>query len=418
MKILGIIAEYNPFHLGHLYHLKKSQSIVKPDFTVAVMSGNFTQRGEIAIVDKWIRTEAALKNGIDLILELPVVFAVQSAELFAYGGIQTLNSTGCVTHISFGSEIDDLKTLGKVARVLVDEDPVYVDLLKGYVKKGLSFPSARSRALIDYFNDYLTEDASKELNKILESPNSILAIEYLKALYRTNSSICPVVIERIISDYHSSTIKKGISSATAIRNEIFKDGLNDKVIGSLPSHTTEGLRYAFHKNMGPVSIKPLENLILGLLRISKKETIKELVDVSEGLENRIKECAAQSSSLDQFLDLLKTKRYVFTRLQRILFYSLLGLNKTSFRSFLSNGGPQYLRILGFSERAKPLLKIIKDSATVPVITKAAHYSRYSQIVQEMFSYDCLATDLFSLAVPNMEKRKAGRDFTENVIIYK
>lgn len=414
MKVLGIIAEYNPFHLGHLYHIKKSKELVQPDFTIAVMSGNFTQRGEAAIVDKWIRAETAIKNGIDLVLELPVVYAVQTAELFAYGGIQVLNHTGLTTHVSFGSEIGDLAPLKRVANVLVSEDEAFKGLLKGYLQQGLSFPTARYRALVAYLQP--TNQVDQEWNKVLASSNSILAIEYLKALKRTKSTILPITIPRINSAYHSPKLKKGISSATSIRNEILNHGLSEKVREAVPSATFDILSKAFSENNGPVGNHSLEDLLLGIIRRSSLSEISTWLDVNEGLENRIKDSAMSATNLSDLLSSIKTKRYVHTRLQRILTHGLLNLTTEKFSTLNTGNGPKYIRILAFSTKAAELMKKLKETSIVPVLTKAAHSSRYEQQLQEMFAFDCLATDLYSLGVNNPLLRTGGRDFTQGIFM--
>jgi predicted nucleotidyltransferase len=452
MKVLGIVSEYNPFHHGHLHHLQKSREIVEPDFTISVMSGNFTQRGEAAIADKWIRTEAALRNGVDVVLELPVVFSVQTAERFAYGAIQVLNLTGCVTHISFGSEIGDIEPLMKIASVLSEEPLEYQRLLKGFIKKGLSFPTARFRALNMYMEDRsqsghislndnggrqkglddssfslnnrpYSQDAtsnslpnSDRLKRVLSSPNSILGIEYLKALKRVNSSIEAVSIPRIKAGYHSTELKSGISSATAVRREIFKAGFSHRLLTALPEATTRVLSSAFAAGKGPVNNYSFENTLLSILRRSSLEEIRSWMDVSEGLEYRIKEHAMNSASINELLSGLKTKRYVYTRLQRILINGLLGITGDIYKEFEEMGGPQYIRILGLKETARPLLRAIKTNSRVPVITKAAHIGKCPLPAREMFSFECLATDLYSLALKNPSARKGGRDYTEGVVI--
>lgn len=416
MKVLGIIAEYNPFHLGHQYHLRRSMEMVDADYAVAVMSGNFTQRGEAAIVDKWIRAEAALRCGFDLVLELPAVYAVQTAERFAYGGIQVLNHTGCVTHLSFGSEIGDIAPLYALAALLENEDPTYKSLLKVYLNQGLSFPAARHQALKEF---YLAKEPSTNmdiLENILGNPNSILGIEYLKALIRTKSTLQAVTVPRILAEYHSSDLRKGISSATAVRREIFASGISPALLEALPPEMSALLTKAFSSGRGPVQNNCFEDMLLMLLRRSSMEQIRSWPDIGEGLEYRIKECALKASSLEGLMSLLKTKRYVYTRLQRMLIHGLLGLSQDALDMFEQAGGPAYLRILGFKKEAAPLLKAMKASARVPILTKGAHSKKYGPIPQKMFDYDCLATDLYGLALKDPGARVGGRDYTENIII--
>ncbi len=421
MRVLGIIAEYNPFHFGHLYHLRKSKQLTRADYTIAVMSGSFTQRGEAAITDKWTRAEAAVRCGVDLVLELPVVYAAQTAELFAYGGIQMLNHTGLTTHISFGSEIDNLEALKAVADILAVETPAYQSALKAYLQEGLSFPAARYRAVLEIVmtSQHSTKDAVQSISpdiirKMLGRSNSILAIEYLKALRQTGSSIIPIVIPRIRSSYLSTEIKKGVASATSIRKEIFENGMSPKVQQALPQAVFQVLEAAFEKGIGPANNNAFENLFLGLVRRSSAAQISSWMDVGEGLENRIKEGGQKASSLSELLALIKTKRYVHTRLQRILIHGLLNMTTEAFNKINDDTGPKYLRILAFSQNAAPLLKKMKETARVPIITKAAHISRYDQPVQDMFAYDRLATDLYALGLKSKEYRRGDLDYTHGI----
>ncbi|NLO83462.1 MAG: nucleotidyltransferase [Clostridiales bacterium] len=419
MTVLGIIAEYNPFHNGHMHHIKQSQELLKPDYTVVVMSGHFTQRGEAAIVDKWERTEMALRNGIDLVIELPAAYSSQTAELFAYGGIQLLNHTGVVTHVSFGSEVGELEPLSMVARVLADEPVQFKSLLRKYLEQGLSFPQARYRAITEYFSGCGWSNlAEAQWAKVIGSSNSILALEYLKTLYRTKSNIQPLTIPRVGPAYSSADINGRISSATAIRNELVNRMRWDTIARTMPPSSFEILKSAILSGKGPVTNRSLEQLLLGLVRRAPSQEIKDWMDVDEGLENRIKECAQRATNLDEFLMLTKTKRYVYTRIQRILIHGLLGLNKGKIEFFRNAGGPQYIRILGFSKKAIPLLKQLKQSARVPIITKAAQYNKKleSPIAREMFMIDVLATNLYCLGIPGDKYKKGNRDFTERIRI--
>ncbi|MDD4679546.1 MAG: nucleotidyltransferase [Clostridia bacterium] len=410
MKVLGIIAEYNPFHYGHLLHMKQSLKLSKADYIIAVMSGQFTQRGEAAIVDKWIRARAAVACGIDLVLELPAVYAVQTAELFARGGIQLLNHTGLTTHVCFGSETGELAPLQSIADILTDEDEKFRKLLRKYLAQGLSFPSARQKAVEDY-NPGLQE---AEIHAAMSKSNSILAIEYLKALNKSNSSIIPLTIPRIRASYGSTRIRKGIASASSIRKEIFQNGLTQRVKEAVPLPVYQILSDSIANGMGPIDNTAFGDFILGILRRSSLSEIASWMDVTEGLENRIKEQAQSACSLDEFLSLVKTRRYVHTRLQRILIHGLLNLTTESFHELNDITGPKYLRILAFSNKAMPLMKRLQETAQVPVLTKAAHINRCSLPVQRMFAYDCLATDLYSLALTNPEIRRGGRDFTQRI----
>ncbi|MBM7581916.1 putative nucleotidyltransferase [Caldicoprobacter guelmensis] len=418
MKVLGIIAEYNPFHNGHLYHLTSSLELIKPDYIIVAMSGHFTQRGEAAIIDKWERTEMALRNGVDIVIELPIAYSSQTAELFAYGGVQLLNHTGVVTHISFGSEIGEIHPLAEIARILADEPHSFKTLLKQYLNQGLPFPLARHRAIVEHAKMSGLNFAESQWEKMLSSSNSILAIEYLKALYRTKSNMIPVTIKRIGAPYNAQEMSGELSSATAIRNEVIKQNDWNNISRAMPQPSFEILKRAIESGKGPVSNTSLEQLILGKIRSMSLKDIENLMDVDEGLENRIKECALKASTLNEFMSLIKTKRYTYTRLQRILIHALLDITKEKVERFKNAGGPQYLRVLGFSKRAIPLLKQLKQHARKPIITKVSHYERVLEnpIAREMFEIDILATNLYSLGIPQPKYRKGNRDFTEKIRI--
>ena len=220
MRVLGLITEYNPFHNGHLYHLEESKKITNSDFTVVVMSGNYVQRGEPAIVDKWTRTKMALEAGADLVLELPVVYATSSAEFFAFGAISILHHSNITDCISFGSELGSIDLLSQIADFLFFESDHYKMKLKAYVSKGLAFPLARNKALISEFIDKKINIPKEELNKILSSSNNILAIEYLKALKLLKSPIEVFTIKRQGASYNSTQLDSIFASATGIRNSL------------------------------------------------------------------------------------------------------------------------------------------------------------------------------------------------------
>ena len=227
-KVLGIVAEYNPFHNGHLYHIEQSKKITGANYTVAIMSGNFTQRGSTSLIDKWSKAEIAIQSGIDLVIELPVLYSISSAENFAEGAIKILESLKVVDYISFGAETEDIQILNKFAEVLCNEPKEYKTLLAHELKKGISFPKARENALLMYLNDI------RKYANVLSSPNNILGIEYLKALRKFKSKVQPVSIPRYEAGYHDLDFSGNIASSTAIRNMIKNNGFN-----ALPSLVPE-----------------------------------------------------------------------------------------------------------------------------------------------------------------------------------
>lgn len=316
--ILGIVSEYNPFHNGHLRHLELSKQLTKTDFSVVVMSGNFVQRGDTSLVNKWVKTEMALKAGVDLVIELPTVYALSSAENFADGAVKILNSLGVVDFISFGSEIGEITPLNDIANILYKEPKEFSSLITTQLKSGLSYPKAREIALAQFFG------SSQKYTEILNNPNNILGVEYLKSLKRRRSHITPLTIKRDYSDYNSTKVKKGIASATAIRTMIQN---NKNVHYVVPYETYELLDEEINNGRIVKDLTVFEKEIIYTLRKMTLSEISNLPDVSEGLENKIKVAANNFNNLDDLISNIKSKRYTQSRIQRILLYALLGISR-------------------------------------------------------------------------------------------
>jgi cytidyltransferase-like protein len=418
MKVLGIVVEYNPFHNGHLYHIERSKKICDADFTICVMSSNFIQRGEPSLVNKWARTRMALVSGVDLVIELPVIYSMSSAEYFAYGAVKLLDSLGIVDCLCFGSESGEIDILSQAANILVSEPHDFKKLLKSYLKKGMSFPSSREAALKDYIGK--GSDLCSESVNTLESPNNILGIEYLKALKRLNSRIEPATISRFISSYNNGYLTGKISSATSIRKHLSgyqTEGISADASLALPSTSIEILIKEFKEGRGPISVYSFENIILSLIRRMSAEQIKLTPYVSEGLENRIKTAADNSGTFDELLSEICTKRYPKTRIQRILFNLLIGISKEDFDLFNKSIGPQYIRILGFNTKGRQLLQRLGKLATLPIITKTADYKNScNPLLKRMLQIEARATDLYVLSYSEPKYRKSGQDFTQNIVI--
>ncbi len=417
MKVLGIIAEYNPFHNGHLYHLNKSREITDAAYTVCVMSGNFIQRGEPAIINKWARTRMALSAGIDLVIELPSVYAFASAEFFAFGAVKLLDATGVVNTICFGSESGRIDELEQTADILKDEPPEYRGLLAEMLEKGLSFPAARAAAMEKYLSRFSNNNF--DAREILASSNNILGVEYIKALKRLKSAITPVTIKRIGNDYNSPDIDGPVSSATSIRNLIMKSGNchDESLTSALPSFSAKVLEEEFAAGKGPIFPETFEKLILALFRRMPPEQVKELPYVTEGLENRLKQAADKSTTLSEFIDNVSTRRYTTTRIQRILFNALSGMTSQEFAKFYQNGGPQYIRVLGFSDAGRELLAAMKETASLPVIIKTANLKYLKNpLAVRMFEIENILTDIYVLGYENPNYRAGGQEYTQKVIM--
>ena len=421
-KVLGIIAEYNPFHNGHLYHLETSKKLTDADYTVAIISGNFTQRGSTSIVDKWSKTKMALKNGIDLVIELPVLYSISSAENFADGAIKILNSLGIVDYLSFGAETSDISILNNIANILCSEHEEYKNLLSIELEKGMSFPKARENALLDYIKN--TDDNVPEnriidfekYSKVLSSPNNILAIEYLKALKKYKSSIKPVCISRFKSEYNSSSFSKNIASATAIR-ELIKNKNFDTIKNVIPLESYSILVDCINSGCVAPDLNCFEKEIIFTLRKMSIEEIFNLPDVSEGLEFSIKKAVNSCNNINNFLDIVKSKRYTITRLQRILLYALLGISKEDMQLSKKVEKP-YVRVLGFNDNGKKLVsEIATKNPELKLITSVKKFvdSNSNKDLQIIFAKDVLATDVYSLAFKN--NSLANLDFKNGVITF-
>ena len=403
--ILGIVSEYNPFHNGHVRHLQLSKQLTKTDFTVAVMSGNFVQRGDTALVDKWTRTEMALKSGIDLVIELPTVYALSSAENFADGAVKILNSLGVVDFISFGTEIGEIAPLNDVANILYKEPKEFSSLITAQLRSGLSYPKAREIALSQFFG------SSKKYSEILSNPNNILGVEYLKALKRQKSHIIPLTIKRDYADYNSKQEKNGIASATAIRTMIQNKKNIHRVI---PYESYELLENCITNKKIIPSLAVFEKEIIYTLRKMTLSEIATLPDVSEGLENKIKFAANNFNTLEELISNIKSKRYTQSRIQRILLYALLNISQKDMNQ--SRKITPYIRVLGFNKHGKRIISAIaaaNPKLKIIVSVKKFMENSTDNALRNMISKDILATNIYTLGYK--ENPIANLDYTHKVV---
>ena len=404
-NVLGIVAEYNPFHNGHAFHILESKKEAEANTVVCVMSGNFTQRGSPAIVDKWARTQMALEGGSDIVIELPTIYAVSSAEHFAEGSIRILNSIG-VDNVSFGSECGSIKLLDSIANVLYHEPNEYTTLLKHELSKGVSFPKAREKALLIYLNDI------RKYANILSGSNNILGIEYLKALKKFKSSITPITIERNTAMHNSDVIVGNIASSSCIREAIVK---NQKYRNFIPSESFEVINHNIKYGKIVNGLSSYEKQIIYSLRKMSVEDISKLPDVSEGLEHKIKNAANECNNIVDLINLVKSKRYTETRIQRILIYAMLGITKSTLNE-LYNVQP-YIRILGMNSKGKQFLSLATyENPKLQFITstKAFMDTCKNKALRQMLSIDILATNLYTLGFDN--EPYANLDFTKKLIV--
>jgi len=408
MKIVGLIAEYNPFHNGHQYHIEKAREITGADAVIVVMSGDFVQRGTPAIMPKHLRTETALKGGASVVIELPVCYATGSAEHFAYGAVSILEKLGCVDAICFGSECGNIEVLQDLAKIIHDEPKQYKESLSLYLRQGDSFPLARQKAMKDFLK-------SNVADSILGEPNNILGIEYLKALYRLNSKIKPHTIQRVGSHYHDDYLQKSYSSASAIRKamsqaiELDEFDIENQMPASCASLMKEayGHRYPIYANDFSLLLK------FKLLR-ENKESLMKYADVSEELANRILNKLNEFISYEQFCELLKTKEVTYTRISRALLHILLDIKNEDLNEI------EYARVLGFRIADSEVLSQIKKQASIPLVTKLAAIDSLvmdtlSEKAISMLKQDIYASDLYESIVTDKFGTPFINEFEQQIV---
>lgn len=425
MKIVGLITEYNPFHNGHLYHIEKAKEITGADSVIVVMSGNYVQRGAPAIMPKHLRAEVALEAGVDILMELPVCYAVGSAEYFAAGAIDLFERLGCVDSICFGSECGDYGLLARAAHILADEPEGYRQSLKEALKSGMSFPLARQKALKEYLQD-------DTLDQILEQPNNILGIEYIKALYQRRSTMKSYTIKRMVSGYHDTSLTGSYSSASAIRRLLSytsqsvlleKDGMFDEPSMSEVLSRLEGqvppscirLLEETHLSRYPVYPNDFSLLLKYRLLTETRESLTEYLDISEDLANRIINNANDFISFDQFSDQLKTREMTLSRVCRCLFHILLNIRKEDLLAYKEHGYCQYARILGFRKDARRLFSQLKNSSQVPLVTKLTKTENLSSTGLSMLKTDIFAANLYESIITNKYKMPFINEYQQQIL---
>lgn len=404
-KIVGIIAEYNPFHNGHVYHIQKTKEQTGADCIVAVITGNFTQRGNSSVVNKWEKAKMAIAGGADLVIELPTIYSISSAENFADGAVKVLDSLGIVDMVSFGMEAEDLSSLNNIATVLYSEPPEYISVLMHELQKGESFPKARDNALMMYLNDI------KRYANVLKGSNNILAIEYLKALKKQKSNLMPVGIKREKVYYNSMKIIDEFASATGIRNLLLRNQV-EEVRKVVPSTTFQILMNNFRNGTYVLDLTAYNYEIIYKLRNMSVKEISELPDVAEGLENLIKEAAGKTNNLIELISMIKSKRYTQTRIQRILIYAMLGITKKDME--LSKKIMPYIRVLGCSENGKMLLSQINPKVSVITSLKRFEEDNRNQKLTKLLDIDKIATDIYTLGY--RKNSRTGLDYTTGLIL--
>lgn len=366
MDAVGIVAEYNPFHNGHLYHLNKVKEMFPDSATIIILGGNFMQRGEPSIINKWDKTKIALEYGVDLVVELPFCFATQSGDIFARGGIQLLEHLK-VKHLVFGSESDDIKSLTKLAKEYLKNENN--NIIKDCLDKGYNYPSA----------------LSKGLNNKIKSPNDILGLCYIKEIMKGNYNIIPITIKRT-SNYHNLELTNNIVSASSIRNALKN---NEDVKNYVPDITYKYLHNTLHFKEDYFNLLKYK-ILANINYLDKFQT------VNEGIENRIKKVIVGSTSLEDLINKIKSKRYTHNRIMRMLTHILTDFTKEEAQT---KKNIEYIRILGFSDKGKDYLNKIKKDINIPIISK------YSKIDDKLLSLELRTTSIYASILNEEDKIK-------------
>ena len=415
MHVLGVVAEYNPFHNGHLYHLDTSRKSTQSDYTIVVMSPNFVQRGAPAIADKWTRTKMALLSGVDMVIELPTPYATASAESFSSASISLLHHTRIVDNINFGSESNNIGLLGQIAHIFVHEPLEFKHLLKNHLNNGLNFPRARAKALVDYISTVpKLSPLTPEIEQIIQAPNNILGIEYLKALEKLNSPIIPCTLQRKGSNYHSPELTSATSSATAIRNEV-KKGQWKAIESVMPQSSYELLYNTASSSKKHVSYEDLSAFLCYRLLFSSAQDLQNIMGITEGMENRILNAFGTTKDIADITRAIKSKRFTKTALQRMLLNIVLQITKEDYYQFENHGGPQYIRILGFRKSSAHLLTKLKAQATLPLVLNVKKdYQSLSPLGKKMLDMEIRSTNVYS-ALQHADNNY-NLDFTHPLVI--
>lgn len=396
MPYAGIICEYNPFHLGHREHIRKTRELVGEDTgIICVMSGNFAQRGEPAVMEKHPRARAALLGGADLVLEIPAVWSAASAERFSEAGVYILASLGVPAALSFGSECGDAEVIRRLAEGLMS--PEAQSLTAQSLKSGVSYAAARQMAANELFGDEA---------ELLKSPNNILGVEYVKAIIKHGfDHITPLTFKRIATE-HDGTAAQGLAPASLIRELLYDGGDPSEY---MPKSALDIYNRQVRAGKAPVRMEKAEEAILYRLRTMTDEEFSLLPDASEGLDNRLALAGRSAVSYNEVLERTKTKRYAMSRIRRMVLCALLGITAE-----MQKGLPPYIRVLGFNSRGREILHEIKKTAALPIITKPASARRLGDEARSIFELEAKATDIYSLMYPKISA--GGGEWTVNPVI--
>ena len=403
MKTVGIIAEFNPFHNGHKYLIEESKKRTDADYCIVVMSGDFVQRGFPAVADKFTRALSALNSGADLVLELPSYYSLGSAEYFAGGAVSLLNKLGSVDCLCFGSESENLDILSDIANILNEESESFKRNIKENTKNGSSYAASRENAVIAELlasNPSLCDsDQKDDIKKALTFPNSILAIEYLRALKKTNSKLSPVLIKRIGENYHSENISD-YSSATAIRNSIIKTdagnpSLPSAVKNTMPEDAFDLLNDRFQN--GEYLREEILDKLLYYKLLQNKNNLTQFLDVNESLSNKICKNLDNYKTFSDFCDILKSKDLSYTRISRSLMHILLDIRTDNMQMYKKDGFTSFIRILAQKKSSSPLLANIGENSEIPVLNRLKDAEKLlDPLSMQLFNENLAASKIYNL----------------------
>lgn len=410
MHITGIVAEYNPFHNGHLYQLVETKKLIGCDKIVVVMSGNFAQRGNPCIVDKYTRTEMALKAGVDMVLELPVPFATASAERFSEAAISLFHKSGIIDSICFGSEIDNIDLMYQIAHTLIDEPPVLSNLIQDNLKSGMSYPRSREYALTTYLSETYAIDSTL-LGSILNNPNNILGIEYIKALIKYESNIKPFTLKRKTSNYHDTTIHSPLASASAIREQFKHDNL-EAIIQAMPP---ECLKLLLENVVDSPSLDNFSMILHHKFIFSTLQDLYSLWDVPKNLCHSLYNAYPSYLSASDIINATTSKTYSRSTVHRTLIRLLLNITTKDIVPLETIGWIPYIRVLGCKKDSLALLSNLSTKSSVPIITNLGKiYDKLSPPAKSLIDYEIKATNLYYLA--KKQPHYYNQDFSKGLLI--
>ena len=410
MKVAAIIAEYNPLHNGHEFQIKRAKQLTGADYVIVVMSGDFTQRGVPAIIDKYERTKMALNAGADLIIELPLYYSCSSAEYFASGAINLLDKLGIVDYLVFGSECGDIRILTDIADVLINRKEEISNMIHTLVKEGMSYPIARVRAVEEAIPN------SYEHIEAMNYPNNILGFEYIRALKQFNSKIIPVTNLRIGAGYHDRMMDNPICSSLAIRSSLEEKGELERIRSQVPYHVYKILEENYDKSF-PILNKDISSILKYKLLLDEPKGYEDYVDISPDFSAKIIKNLNKYESYSQFCDLLKSKDITYVRVARNLLHILLNIKKDSMAKYKSEGYIFYARMLGFKKSSGDLLSALKSEASITLISKLADARhQLSPIGMEMLETDIQAAHIYDTIVSEKFNVPTVSEFSREIVI--